>query len=205
MELTREQEERLQKQFRFILEIDREKEIIRQTPIADASRKENDAEHAWHMAVMVLLLAEYANEPIDPLKTISMLLIHDLVEVYSGDTYAYDEKGKESQRERELAAADRLYGLLPEDQAAQLRALWDEFEERKSPEARFARTMDNLQPMMLNNATGGISWTEHGVALSQILKRNEKTAEGSDLLWKYARDNWLMPNVEKGTIRDDRG
>ena len=205
MELTREQEERLQKQFRFILEIDREKEIIRQTPIADASRKENDAEHAWHMAVMVLLLAEYANEPIDPLKTISMLLIHDLVEVYSGDTYAYDEKGKESQRERELAAAGRLYGLLPEDQAAQLRALWDEFEERKSPEARFARTMDNLQPMMLNNATGGISWTEHGVALSQILKRNEKTAEGSDLLWKYARDNWLMPNVEKGTIRDDRG
>lgn len=205
MELTRGQEERLQKQFRFILEIDREKEIIRQTPIADASRKENDAEHAWHMAVMVLLLAEYANEPIDPLKTISMLLIHDLVEVYSGDTYAYDEKGKESQRERELAAADRLYGLLPEDQATQLRALWDEFEERKTPEARFARTMDNLQPMMLNNATGGISWTEHGVALSQILKRNEKTAEGSDLLWQYAHDNWLMPNVEKGTIRDDRG
>ena len=204
MELTREQEERLQRQFRFILEIDREKEIVRQTPIADASRKENDAEHAWHMAVMVLLLAEYANEPIDPLKTISMLLIHDLVEVYSGDTYAYDEKGKESQRERELAAADRLYGLLPEDQGAELRALWDEFEERKTPEARFARTMDNLQPMMLNHATGGISWTEHGVALSQILRRNERTAEGSELLWQYARDNWLMPNVARGSIRDDR-
>ena len=204
MEITQEEMERLKRQFDFILEIDREKEIIRQTPIADGSRKENDAEHAWHMAVMVLLLAEYANEPIDPLRTISMLLIHDLVEVYSGDTYAYDEKGKESQRERELKAAEKLYGILPEDQAAEMRSLWDEFEERRTPEARFARTMDNLQPMMLNNATGGISWAEHGIALSQILHRNEKTSEGSELLWDYAQKMWLMPNVDKGTIRDDR-
>lgn len=204
MEFTKDQLERLRRQFAFIVEIDREKEIVRQTPIADASRKENDAEHAWHMAVMVLLLAEYASEPIDPLRTISMLLIHDLVEIYSGDTYAYDEKGKESQRERELAAADRLYGLLPEDQAVQMRALWDEFEERKTPEAKFARSMDNLQPMMLNNATDGISWVEHGVRLSQILARNERTAEGSEILWQYARDQWLLPNVEKGRVKDDR-
>lgn len=196
--------ERLEKQLSFLLEIDREKEIVRQTPLADGSRKENDAEHAWHMAVMVLLLSEYSNEPIDSLRTISMLLIHDLVEVYSGDTYAYDEEGKASQRERELAAAQRLYGLLPEDQAEQMRALWDEFEERKTPEARFARTLDNLQPMMLNNASGGISWIEHGVSLSQILRRNERTAEGSEMLWQYARDTWLMPNVARGTVRDDR-
>ena len=205
MEWSEEQLERLRKQFTFLLEIDREKEILRQTPLADASRRENDAEHAWHMAVMVLLLAEYSNEPIDLLRTISMLLIHDLVEVYSGDTYAYDEKGKASQRERELAAADRLYGMLPADQAEQMRALWDEFEERATPEAKFARTMDNLQPMMLNDASGGISWTEHGVALSQILRRNAQTGEGSELLWQYAQETWLMPNVEKGTVRDDRG
>lgn len=204
MEWDEGRRKRLEKQLSFLLEIDREKEIVRQTPLADGSRKENDAEHAWHMAVMVLLLSEYSNEPIDSLRTISMLLIHDLVEVYSGDTYAYDEEGKASQRERELAAAQRLYGLLPEDQAEQMRVLWDEFEERKTPEARFARTLDNLQPMMLNNASGGISWIEHGVALSQILRRNERTAEGSEMLWQYARDTWLMPNVARGIVRDDR-
>ena len=204
MKLTQEQRERLQKQFDFIVTIDREKEIGRQTPIADGSRKENDAEHAWHMAVMVMLLAEYAEEPIDPLRTIEMLLIHDLVEIYSGDTYAYDESGKLSQREREREAADRLYNILPEDQARQLRSLWDEFEERQSPEARFARTMDNLQPMMLNHVTNGISWVEHGVKLSQILQRNKRTAEGSGILWDYAREQWLMPHVEQGQIIDDR-
>ena len=204
MSLTGEQLDRLRRQFDFIVEIDREKEIIRQTPIADASRKENDAEHAWHMAVMVMLLAEYATEPVDPLKTMEMLLIHDLVEIYSGDTYAYDETGKLSQRQRELEAADRLYQKLPEDQAAMFRALWDEFEARQTPEARFARTMDNLQPMMLNNATDGVSWVEHGVKLSQILRRNEKTAEGSEILWEYARDRWLMPHVAAGHVIDDR-
>lgn len=203
MELTSEQRERLQKQFDFILEIDREKEIVRQTPIADASRHENDAEHAWHMAVMVMILSEYATEKIDPFRTMSMLLIHDLIEIYAGDTYAFDETAKKSQRERELLAADRLYQKLPEDQGRFLRQLWDEFEEQKTPEARFARAMDNLQPMMLNKATDGISWVEHGVRLSQVLHRNENTARGSEILWQYAQENWLKPSVEKGFLSDD--
>lgn len=203
MELTKEQRERLQKQFDFILEIDREKEIVRQTPIADASRHENDAEHAWHMAVMVMILSEYATEPIDPLRTMSMLLIHDLIEIYAGDTYAFDEEGKQSQEKREHEAADRLYQKLPEDQGAYFRSLWDEFEEQKTPEARFARAMDNLQPMMLNRATDGISWLEHGVRLSQVLDRNKNTAKGSEILWQYAQDEWLNPSVADGFLQDD--
>ncbi len=192
---------RLQKQIDFMLEIDKEKFIGRQTYLSDGKRKENDAEHAWHMAVMVFLLAEYANESIDILKTIKMLLIHDIVEIDAGDTYAYDEEGKKSQEDREIRAARRIFGLLPEDQGKDLMALWREFEERKTPEARFARTMDNLQPMMLNAATDGKAWVDHEVYIDQILKRNEKTHEGSEELWEYAKKNWLMPNLEKGRIR----
>ena len=142
------EQSRLKQQMDFILEIDKEKFIGRQTYLSDGKRKENDAEHAWHMAIMVFLLAEYANESIDLLKTIKMLLIHDIVEIDAGDTYAYDEEGKKSQKDREMRAARRIFGILPEDQAQDLMALWREFEERKTPEARFARTMDNLQPMM---------------------------------------------------------
>ena len=198
--LTEEQVRRLDDQFRFILEIDKEKSIVRQTPISDASRMENDAEHAWHMAVMTLLLSEYATEKIDVLRTVSMLLIHDLIEIYAGDTYAFDEEAKAGQAERERAAADRLYALLPEDQGRKMRGLWDEFEAAETPEAKFARAMDNLQPMMLNNATEGVSWVEHGVRLEQILERNRNTHKGSEVLWKYARDHLLMPNVKKGYI-----
>lgn len=194
---------RLKQQFEFILEIDKEKEIERQTPLADGSRKENDAEHAWHMAIMVMLLSEYANESIDVLRTIEMLLIHDLVEVYSGDTYAYDEEGKKTQKMREEAAAQKLYRLLPQDQGEQLYQLWEEFEEEKTNEAKFARTMDNLQPMMLNAASNGISWKEHEVKLSQILKRNEKTQDGSLVLWQYAKEMFLEPSVKAGYIADD--
>ena len=199
--LTEEQIRRLDDQFRFILEIDKEKSIVRQTPISDASRMENDAEHAWHMAVMTLLLSEYATEKIDVLRTVSMLLIHDLIEIYAGDTYAFDEEAKAGQAERERAAADRLYALLPEDQGRKMRGLWDEFEAAETPEAKFARAMDNLQPMMLNNATEGVSWVEHGVRLEQILERNRNTHKGSEVLWEYARDHLLMPNVKKGYIR----
>ena len=198
--LTEEQIRRLDDQFRFILEIDKEKSIVRQTPISDASRMENDAEHAWHMAVMTLLLSEYAAEKIDVLRTVSMLLIHDLIEIYAGDTYAFDEEAKAGQAERERAAADRLYALLPEDQGRKMRGLWDEFEAAETPEAKFARAMDNLQPMMLNNATEGVSWVEHGVRLEQILERNRNTHKGSEVLWEYARDHLLMPNVKKGYI-----
>ena len=191
---------RLDKQMEFIREIDKEKKIGRQTYLSDASRKENDAEHAWHMAIMAYLLAEYANEEIDVLKTIMMLLIHDLVEIDAGDTYAYDESGKATQRERELKAADRIFSLLPKEQGQKLRALWDEFEERETAEAKFARTMDNIQPMMLNDAADGLAWRGHEVKLSQILKRNERTAEGSEALWEYAKENFIEPHVRKGDI-----
>ena len=195
--------ERLQKQFAFILEIDKEKSILRQTLKSDGVSRENDAEHAWHMAIMTLLLAEYAAEPVDVLRTISMLLIHDLVEIDAGDTYAYDEQGKMTQRERELAAADRVFGLLPGDQGAKMRALWDEFEAGETAEARFAAAMDRIQPMMLNAATDGKKWKENGVSLSKILKRCSKTPETAPTLWAYTKENFIDPHVEMGNIKDE--
>ena len=195
--------ERLKQQFDFCKEIDKEKFIKRQTYLSNGIEKENDAEHAWHMAIMTLLLSEYANEEIDVLKTVSMLLIHDLVEIDAGDTYAYDEEAKKTQKERELAAADRIFGLLPEDQGQKFRALWEEFEACQTPEAKFARTMDNVQPTMLNAATGGKSWSERGVKLSQILKRNERTKDGSEVLWDYSFENFIKPNVEAGRIKNE--
>lgn len=195
--------DRLQQQFNFIKEIDKEKLIGRQTYLSDTSRKENDAEHAWHMAIMTILLSEYANEKIDVLKTITMLLIHDIVEIDAGDTYAYDQAGLETQREREEKAADRIFGMLPEDQAKKFRDLWEEFEAKSTPEAKFARAMDNIQPMMLNAVTDGKAWMEHGVYLNQILKRNEITPKGSEELWKYAYESFVEPNVQKGRIKEN--
>lgn len=193
-------DDRLEKQLAFCKEIDKEKMIGRQTYLSDGKRKENDAEHAWHMAVMAILLSEYSNEPIDVLKTVSMLLIHDLVEIDAGDTYAYDEEAKKTQASRELAGADRIFGLLPDDQQKKLRALWKEFETGASPEARFAHTMDNIQPMMLNAATDGKAWEERGVYLEQILNRNQHTAAGSEKLWQYALEHFIAPSLEKGRI-----
>lgn len=194
---------RIEKQFEFCREIDKEKFIGRQTYLTDRNRKENDAEHAWHMALMAVLLSEYSNEPIDVLKTVTMLLLHDLVEIDAGDTYAYDEEAKKTQKQRELAAADRIFGLLPEDQQEKLRGLWEEFEAESTPEARFARTLDNIQPTMLNAATDGRSWAERGVRLSQILGRNQNTDRGSETLWKYSYENFILPNVEKGRIKNE--
>ena len=195
---------RFEKQIEFIREIDKEKMIKRQSYLTDCETHENDAEHAWHMAIMTLLLKEYANEEIDVLKTISMLLIHDLVEVYAGDTYAYDEEGKKTQAEREAKAADKLYGMLPEDQCEYLKSLWIEFEEQKTPEAKFARTMDCFQPLILNDATDGRAWKEHDVRRSWVLKRNENTHLGSEEIWEYAREKLIEANVKKGNIIDDR-
>lgn len=194
--------ERIEKQFEFLKEIDKEKNIFRQTYLADGMRKENDAEHAWHMALFVMVLSEYANEDIDVLKTMKIVLIHDLIEIYAGDTYAYDSKGNESKRGRELAAADRLFNILPKDQAEEFRALWDEFEENITPEAGFANTMDKIQPLMLNNASEGRSWEEHGVHASQVYGRNEKTHLGSEELWKYADETFIRPNVGRQLKRD---
>ena len=196
--------ERLEKQLDFIREIDKEKMIKRQNYITDCETREDDAQHAWHMAIMTLLLKEYANEDIDVLKTVTMLLIHDLVEVYAGDTYAYDEEGKKTQAEREAKAADKLYGLLPEDQGEYLKNLWYEFEEQKTPEARFARTMDCFQPLILNDATDGRAWKEHGVKRSQVLKRNERVRLGSEQIWEYEKENLIEKNVRNGNIINDR-
>ncbi|MBQ1586580.1 MAG: HD domain-containing protein [Ruminococcus sp.] len=192
--------DRMERQFRFALEADKEKRIGRQTYLSNGAEKENDAEHAWHAALMAILLGEYSNEKIDLLKTVTMLLIHDMVEIDAGDTYAYDDNAKQTQREREEKAADRIFGMLPDDQRDRLRGLWEEFEAAQTPEAKFARTMDNIQPAMLNCATDGRAWKEKGVKLSQILERNKITPEGSNALWEYSLNNFIMPNVEKGRI-----
>lgn len=195
--------ERLERQFDFIKEIDKEKFIQRQTKLSDNASRENDAEHAWHMAIMTVLLSEYANEKIDVLRTVIMLLIHDIVEIDAGDTYAYDEERQKTQHERESQAADRIYALLPEDQQKKMRDIWEEFEEAKTPEAKFAHTMDNLQPAMLNTVNGGVAWKERGIAMSQIMKRNAHTAEGSQDLWDYAYENFFKKNIDAGNIVDD--
>lgn len=203
MDTNKSDKERLDKQFAFARELDKEKLIGRQTYLANGERKENDAEHAWHMAIMALILSEYANEEIDVLRTISMILIHDVVEIDAGDTYAYDENGKKSQREREVKAAERLFGMLPKDQAVKFRNLWEEFEAQETKEAKFARTMDNIQHVVLNDASDGKSWVEHGVHLSQILNRNKNTAKGSEVIWNYAKENFIDENVRKGNIIND--
>lgn len=186
---------RMDKQYDFLREIDKEKSIFRQTYLADGSRKENDAEHSWHLAMMTMLMCEHANEPVDRLHVMEMVLIHDLIEIDAGDTYAYDTAGNKTKRERELKAADRLFNILPKDQADRLRGLWDEFEENITPEARFANSLDKMQPLMLNDASGGKSWTEHDVHNSQVYKRNERTHEGSEAMWKYSDEHFIKPNI----------
>lgn len=196
-------EERLEKQLKFCKEIDKEKLIGRQTYLSNAERKENDAEHAWHIAIMAIILSEYSNKNIDVLKTVTMLLIHDLVEIYEGDTYAYDDEAKKTQHEREQKAADKIFGLLPSDQCENLISLWNEFEQGETPEAMFAHTMDNFQPAMLNAATNGKAWKEHEVLLSKILERNKDTSQSSKELWDYSYNNFIIPNLQKGKIIDD--
>jgi putative hydrolase of HD superfamily len=190
---------RLGEQFRFLIEVDKLKTIIRQNYLSDGSRQENDADHSWHLALMCVILKEYANEEIDVVKTMTMLLVHDIIEIDAGDTYAYDMTGNASKRERELVAAERIFHLLPEDQAKELRSLWDEFEERTTPEAKFAVTLDRLLPCLLNAASNGKSWKEHQVTLSQVLKRNETTHEGSEELWNYQYE-LLLRQVEQGNL-----
>lgn len=186
------------------MEADRQKEIIRQTYLADGSRKETDAEHAWHLALMCMVLSEYANEPIDVAKTVMMLLVHDLVEIDAGDTYAYDREGNATKRQREEKAAERIYGLLPKEQGDLIRALWEEFEAMETPEAKFANTLDKIQPVLLTDQAQGKSWREHQVRLRQILERNARTHEGSEVLWDYIR-GVLEKNADAGFIRREDG
>lgn len=193
-------DERLKKQLDFILEIDKEKNILRQTHLSDHGRRENDAEHAWHMAIMAYLLKEYSNEPIDVAKVMIMCLIHDVVEIDAGDTYAYDAEGLKTQKAREEAAKERIYSLLPDDQKQDLQALFDEFEERKTPEAKFARALDNLQPLLLNNSNDGGDWRERQVTEAQVYGRQRRTAEGSEKLYEVT-DQLIRENIAKGNIR----
>lgn len=197
--------QRLSQQMDFIREVDKEKMITRQTYLSDASRKENDAEHSWHLAMMAMILSEHANESVNVLRTMQMVLIHDLVEIDAGDTYAYDEAGNATKVQRELAAADRIFGLLPEDQQQYMRGLWDEFEENITPEARFANSLDKLQPLMLNHESGGKAWKEHGIHSSQVYRRNERTSEGSQVLWDYSEEHYIKPNVANHNLISEEG
>lgn len=192
--------DRFEQQINFIVEIDKTKDIFRQTYLSNGTRKENDAEHAWHFAIMAVLLAEYANEPVDVLKVVKMALIHDLVEIDAGDTYLYDTEGAKTKAEREMKAANRIFHLLPEDQGEELFALWREFEERKTPEAKFAATLDRLQPILLNDVTDGKAWLEHGISKEQILERNIHTKEGSEKIWAYMQ-KIFDKNIKKGKIK----
>ena len=172
-------DDRMRKQLAFALEIDKEKNIFRQTHLSGHGRNENDAEHAWHMALMAYLLKEYANEEIDIAKVMVMCLIHDIVEIDAGDTYAYDEEGLKTQKTREEAAKERIFSLLPDDQKQEMISLFDEFEAYGSPEARFAHALDNLQPLMLNTSNDGGDWKEHGVSAEYVYGRQIKTKLGS--------------------------
>lgn len=195
-------DERLKKQIDFILEIDKEKNILRQTHLSGHGRRENDAEHAWHMAIMAYLLREYSNEPVDIGRVMLMCLIHDVVEIDAGDTYAYDTEGLSTQKEREEAAKERIYSLLPEDQKEMLVSIFDEFEENQTAEAKFAHAMDNFQPLLLNNSNDGGDWREHGVHAAQVYGRQEKTKLGSEKIYEVT-DQILKKNIARGNIRQD--
>ncbi|MEF2247986.1 HD domain-containing protein [Paenibacillus sp. IITD108] len=193
--------ERLQQQISFIMEIDKLKTILRKSYITDRSRAENDAEHSWHLAVMAVILLEHANtEKIDILKIIKMVLIHDIVEIDAGDTFAYDDAGHTDKYERELAAADRIFGLLPEDQGQELKALWEEFEQRESPESQFAATIDRLAPMLLNYYTEGHTWKQNGITSDRVIAYNRHINDGSTVLWEYAQQ-FIDDAVQKGYLK----
>lgn len=211
--------ERLKKQIEFLLEADKMKSLYRQTYIiADESRgasmrdfegddrefrrRENDAEHSFHLALFAMTLAEHSNVPVDVLKVMKMVLIHDIVEIDAGDTYCYDQAGNQTKRMREEKAADRLFGILPDDQRDEYRALWEEFERRDTPESRFAAALDRMQPMLLNYTKNGISWQEHGVVYGQVRERNRHIGEGSEELWEYM-ENVLNDALGKGYLKGE--
>jgi putative hydrolase of HD superfamily len=192
--------ERLARQIEFIVECDKLKEVFRQTYVTQSRRSENDAEHSWHLCLCAIVLAEHANgAPIDVLRVLKMVIIHDLVEIDAGDTFAYDTAAMANQHEREAIAADRIFGLLPADQAKEFRALWDEFEAWQTPESKFAAAIDRFQPMLLNTRTGGGAWRKHGVTHDRVVARNRHVADGCTELWKYA-DAMLKDMVAKGDL-----
>ncbi len=182
------EKQRFTEQIRFLVEMDKMKNIYRQTRVLHEDRAENDAEHAWHLAMLALVLSEYANEPVDLKKVLATVLIHDVVEIDAGDTYAYDEAGNATKAEREQKAADRLFGMLPDDQAKEMRQLWDEFEAFSTPEARFANALDRVQPLMLNFCKHGESWKTHGTKREQVENRNRVVRDGSEVLGDFVAE-----------------
>ena len=194
-------DERLAKQIAFSLEIDKEKNIMRQTHLSGHGRNENDAEHAWHMAIMAYLFREYADEEVDITKVMLMCLIHDIVEIDAGDTYAYDSEGLATQKEREDKAKERIFSLLPEDQKNELISLFDEFEKYETPEAKFAHSMDNFQPLILNNSNEGGDWKDHGVTSKQVYGRQSKTRLGSEKIYEIT-DQIVQENIRKGNLKE---
>ena len=194
--------DRLRKQLAFILELDQEKNILRQTHLSNHGRREKDAEHAWHMAIMAYLLQEYSNAPIDVAKVMLMCLLHDVVEIDAGDTYAYDEKEKETQKAREEAAKERIYGLLPEDQKECFQQLFEEFEARETAESKFAHAMDNLQPLLLNDSNNGGDWKAHRVTAEQVYGRQSQTKDGSEVLFEWT-DAVIQKNIAAGNIQKE--
>lgn len=190
---------RLKKQMNFIVEVDKLKNVFRQSYIADGSRRENDSEHSWHLALMALILAEYSNNEIDILKVLKMVLIHDLVEIDAGDTFAYDEVGHLDKYEREAKAANHTFGFLPEDQKEEMISIWEEFEARKTNEAKFAAAIDHVQPVLLNYLSGGETWKKHNISKEQVKERNKYTNEGSEEIWNYIL-NIIDKSVEKGYL-----
>ena len=193
---------RFKKQLDFLIEIDKVKNILRMTSIADGSRRENDAEHSWHIAVMALLFSDYVKEKPDLGRVVKMLVVHDLVEIYAGDTFAFDVEANKSKEENEIAAADKLFSQLPEEQGKEIRSLWEEFDEMKTPDSVYANCMDRVQPFLHNTLTTGATWVEGGVAKSQVEKRLAVVKENMPELW-----NWLEINIteaiKKGWIKNE--
>lgn len=192
-------DERIAKQIAFALELDKEKSVFRQTHLSGHGRNENDAEHAWHMAIMAYLLKEYSNEPVDIARVMIMCLIHDVVEIDAGDTYAYDSEGLATQKAREDVAKERIFSLLPEDQKEEFTAIFDEFEANETAEAKFAHSMDNFQPLILNNSNGGGDWKEHGVTAKKVYGRQSRTKEGSEKIYEIT-DKIIQENIRKGSL-----
>jgi len=191
---------RMEKQLSFALEIDKVKNVFRQTHLSEHGRNENDAEHSWHMAVMAYLLREYANEKLDIGKVMLMCLIHDIVEIDAGDTYAYDSVGLQTQKAREDAAKERIFSILPEEQKREFIALFDEFEAYETAESKFAHAMDNLQPLILNNSNNGDDWRAHHVTSEQVYQRQCKTKLGSEKLFEVT-DKIIQENIQKGNLK----
>lgn len=192
--------DRLARQIEFLVEVDKLKEVLRRTVVTQSRRSENSAEHTWHLCLVVVTLAEHANSPrLDLLRVLRMLLIHDLVEIDAGDTFAYDAAAMVGQHDREARAAERIFGLLPPDQAAEYRALWDELEAHTTPEAQFALACDRFQAMLLNARTEGHAWKKHGVTHDRVLARNAAVQHGSQAIWEYAT-RMIEESVAKGHL-----